>query len=249
MPSQEVGAAYECRCREQGEEERVREDPLCRIPMAAHDVSEKEEVHIPYCLDDARGCHELRLRIGEPSGHVCSLVCDKAQHPECYYRHPPPRLALPPKALLHEGEGIVYKEHLQQHPREPVAPLHGTAHRLHEAVGETCLADDDIGTQEDKGGQHLYAHLLPDEGCHVPKGGCEAAAICEETTHEEEQGHAEEHEQRHGRRGLLRLLECEQFGMVRYHHEHGEAPHGIQPLYSPIVYLSVHIVHRCAMNP
>ena len=120
---------------------------------------------------------------------------------------------------------------MEEHPREPIAEFCGCLHGTKETFFEGVLgAEHKEYAQEHQGGEYLHLDFFPSDGGETlgrPKPFC---LVCQETTDEEEEGHAEEHKEGEGGRYFFRLHESRLCHMICDDENHGEATHGIEPL-------------------
>ena len=151
--------------------------------------------------------------------------------------------------MLHHAGQIVDDEHVQEHPGEPIAHLGGTLQGIFHRPPELGTPEHDEGAEEDHRGQHLYLHLLPRQPQGVGPRPLEVGLVGQETTDEEEQGHAEQDEE--GERTARLLVDAERHlrHMVSHDENHRQAAHGIEPLESFLFHHRLQRLHRLRLLP
>ena len=223
---EDVGTADDCQRHDEREEPRSVEEPFCLMPIAANNVAQQEELHVADGLDEAGIGEEGVLVISEDLRQVERLVGKDTCCPACEQQHSFPRR----ETFSYIAAHIIYNEHLQQHPCEPVASLCRTGKQAHEVVGDVAFhLEDDEESHEHQRRDELHLQLLPCQFQGIGDGPCEAGLVCEETAHEEEERHTHEHQEGQGCTRLLCLMEGDLCHVIGNHQYHRKAPQGIQP--------------------
>ena len=229
VPPEDVGTAEKGEHHRDEEEASGIEEPLDTWPEAVGDVAEQEEVHELHGLIEGAVHHKVGLvpfaqGVGQEEGDVCPQADDPQDDDGGVF-------GAFAEALEEGCHHVVDEEHLEEHPSEPVAVFGGCLHGTHpphiEGVGG---AQHDEDAEEDQCGQYLHLDFLPREGSKAlgcPEPVC---LICQEAADEEEQRHAEKHEEGEGGGYLLRLHKPRLRHVVGDDEYHGEATHGIEPL-------------------
>ena len=146
--------------------------------------------------------------------------------------------------VVEAGVGRVYEEeNLEQGDGEPVAELAVVGDEGVEIGSKVGVG---IEEAEDEGGDELYQQFLP---AHAPPGVAvpfDAGLVCDEAADEEEEGHAERHEEAVDEGGGGEP-ETGHFDVGEYDQDHGHAAQGVD-VFNSFGRLCCGCCHRCVMS-